>query len=226
MLLMERKTLVEHVKQVSEENAVQKPKKGRSQAEKIGRNKWITILVQRALDEIKQLRQELAERDRKIWEELKQQRVMQRAILQGFRGADLIKYTPPMLQRIACKDAVDLAIVESVRRAASPGDLPKMIAVDIDVDAEMNKRRPYGLKYYQVSRRIVRMNERLFDELGECLFEKRGLKWALSSFAFEVWGETEKEELVDRAGFEPAASELRAQRSSQAELPAPPETEE
>lgn len=35
------------------------------------------------------------------------------------------------------------------------------------------------------------MNRRLSEEVGECLFEKRGLKWALTSFAFEVWGEAE-----------------------------------
>jgi hypothetical protein len=30
------------------------------------------------------------------------------------------------------------------------------------------------------------------DEFSEYLFEMRGQKWALTSFAFEVWGETEK----------------------------------
>jgi hypothetical protein len=37
------------------------------------------------------------------------------------------------------------------------------------------------------------MNKRLEYETGERLFEKRGWKWALTRFAFDVWGETEKE---------------------------------
>jgi hypothetical protein len=37
------------------------------------------------------------------------------------------------------------------------------------------------------------MNKRLEHETGEKLFEKRGWKWALTSFGTDVWGETEKE---------------------------------
>jgi hypothetical protein len=32
------------------------------------------------------------------------------------------------------------------------------------------------------------MNKRLEKELGERVAEKRGWHWALTSFAFEVWG--------------------------------------
>jgi hypothetical protein len=42
------------------------------------------------------------------------------------------------------------------------------------------------------------MNKRLHFETGEILFEKRGQKWALTRFAFEVWGETEAEYSIDR----------------------------
>ena len=38
------------------------------------------------------------------------------------------------------------------------------------------------------------MNKRLGQETGERLFEKRGHRWALTSFGFDVWGETEKDE--------------------------------
>jgi len=37
------------------------------------------------------------------------------------------------------------------------------------------------------------MNSRLEKEFGEHVAEKRGWHWALTSFAVEVWGETEKE---------------------------------
>jgi hypothetical protein len=48
-------------------------------------------------------------------------------------------------------------------------------------------------KYYEVSRRILRMNKHLARETGERIFEKRGWKWALTRFAFDVWGEGSEE---------------------------------
>lgn len=214
MLLMERKTLVEHVLQDSEdetvksaENAVEEPKKGRSLEEKMGRIKWTGVLLNRALDELQSLKKELAERDCKIEKRLKEIEVRQRLIIQGFRGANLIKYSPPALQRIACEDAVDVAILESVFRVGSRGILPKDIVIAIDVDAEFKNRARYGLKPYHVSRRILRMNRKLFDGpegVGERLFEKRGLGWALTSFAFDVWGEEsiEKENTTSMPSLE------------------------
>jgi hypothetical protein len=90
-----------------------------------------------------------------------------------------------MIEKIACVDQVDIEILDSVYRAGVKGVFPK------DVAKEINALDAYDLKYYDVSRRIVRMNKRLMSETGECLFEKRGWKWALTSFAFNVWGETE-----------------------------------
>lgn len=53
-----------------------------------------------------------------------------------------------------------------------------------------------------MSRRIVRMNKRLECETGERLFEKRGWKWALTSFALEIWGEengTQESDTLERS---------------------------
>ena len=41
------------------------------------------------------------------------------------------------------------------------------------------------------------MNKRLHLETGECLFEKRGHKWALTKFAFDVYGATDQEVLQE-----------------------------
>jgi hypothetical protein len=38
------------------------------------------------------------------------------------------------------------------------------------------------------------------DEFSECLFEMRGQKWALTSFGFEVWGETEEDTTTLKGG--------------------------
>jgi hypothetical protein len=62
------------------------------------------------------------------------------------------------------------------------GALPK------DVATEVNRRGGYSLSYYEVSRRLVRLNRRLHFEAGKVLFEKRGHRWALSRFTFEVYG--------------------------------------
>lgn len=165
-------------------DGAQKRKKGRSLEEKIGRIKWTGVLLNRALDELQRLRQELAERERKIWGKLKEIEVKQNLILQGFRGFGVLKYSPPLPQRFACADAVDLAILERVFQAGAPGILPKDVASDAGL-------RQYSLKHYHVSRRTMRMNRRLSSKIGECLFEKRGHKWVLTSFAFEVYGESE-----------------------------------
>ena len=37
------------------------------------------------------------------------------------------------------------------------------------------------------------MNKRLHYETGELLFEKRGHKWALTKYAFDVYGASESE---------------------------------
>ena len=62
--------------------------------------------------------------------------------------------------------------------ASLKGVLPKVVAADV------NQRGNFALRYYDVSRRILRMNKRLHFETGKCLFEKRGHAWALTRFAF------------------------------------------
>jgi septal ring factor EnvC (AmiA/AmiB activator) len=58
-----------------------------------------------------------------------------------------------------------------------------------EISARLNQ---FKVTRHQISRRILSMNKRLERELGERLAEKRGWHWALTSFAFDIWGETEK----------------------------------
>jgi hypothetical protein len=37
------------------------------------------------------------------------------------------------------------------------------------------------------------MNKRLKNQFGERIVEKRGWHWALTSFAVEIWGETNQD---------------------------------
>jgi predicted transcriptional regulator len=43
-------------------------------------------------------------------------------------------------------------------------------------------------RWWELSRRVLCMNKRLTHETVEKLFEKRGWRWALTRFAFDVWG--------------------------------------
>lgn len=146
------------------EKSVEKSKKGRSQEEKIGRLKYNQLLLKRVLEKIEKVED------------------TQRVILNGLKGAGYFRFSVPLLQRYACSDQVDVEIVDRICEAGAQGVFPKDVAENL---------QQYGLEYYDVSRRIVRMNKRLQLETGELLFEKRGHKWALTKFAFDIYGETD-----------------------------------
>jgi len=164
---MERFSLVEQIKQGLDIKGVQKPRKGRSQEEKIGRIKYNQVLLKQVLSEVEELRSEM------------------RVIRNALESAGFLRFAMPMLQKFAFGDQIDEEIFEWLRVVGSNGMFPK------DVAAQLSK---YGLKYYDVSRRIVRMNKRLMLETGgKRLFEKRGHKWALTRFAFDAYGASETE---------------------------------
>jgi len=140
--------------------------KGRSQSEKIGRNKYNQQLLKRALGEIEEVK------------------LMQRTILAGLKG--MFHFEKPMVQKIACVDEVDILILEHLYESGNAGLLPK------DLAARLSQ---FKVKRHQVSRRILRMNKRLEKELGERVVERRGWHWGLTSFGFESWGEEEKAEV-------------------------------
>jgi len=155
----------EQVTQESIPESVQKRKKERSQSDKVGRHKYNQLLLKRTLAGIEEVR------------------ATQRVILNGLKGAGYFRFDVPLIQRYACSDQVDVEIVERVREAGAQGVFPKDVAKGL---------QQYDLAYYDVSRRIVRMNKRLQLETGELLFEKRGHKWALTSFGFDAWGGIER----------------------------------
>jgi hypothetical protein len=160
--------LAEQFKQETEEFPAQLTKKRRSREEKIGRLKYNQYLLKRVLTEITVVRE------------------MQRIILNGLKGAGYFRFDMPLLQKYACEDQVDMEILQIVFQVGRDGILPKDVAADLP---------EYHLRHYQVTRRIQRMNKRLEHETGERLFEKRGWKWALTSFAFEIWGDEKRFEL-------------------------------
>jgi hypothetical protein len=141
---------------------VQKPRKGRSQEDKVGRLKYNQQLLKKVLSEVEQLK------------------LMQRTILAGLKG--YFHFEQPMIEKVACVDEVDREILRLLFEAGSPGLLPKDLAT---------KLVRFKVTRHQISRRILRMNKRLEKEFGERAAEKRGWHWALTSFVVEVWGEAE-----------------------------------
>jgi hypothetical protein len=147
--------------------------KGRSAEAKVGRIKY-------TLQVLKEIRRDV--------EEVK---LMQRTICAGLRG--LFNFKVPMITRIACVDEVDGAILDLLFESGRAGLLPKDLSL---------KLGSYNVRRFQVTRRLHRMNRRLEKEIGECVAEKRGWHWALTGFAFEVWGEPDLEPDSGQQGTE------------------------
>ncbi len=145
------------------EKPVQNQKKKRSQSDKIGRLKYNQQLLKQTLSEIEEVK------------------LMLRTIFAGLEGS--FNFEQSLIERIACYDEVDREILRLLFEAGSPGLLPKELTA---------KLRQFKIARHQVSRRLLRMNKRLEKELGGHVAEKRGWHWALTRFATEAWGETEK----------------------------------
>ena len=138
--------------------------KGRNQAEKVGRLKYNQQLLKRALHDLEEVK------------------LMQRTILAGLKG--MFHFEKSMIQKIACVDEVDVLILDCLYEAGGGGLLPKDLAA---------KLTAFKVRRHQASRRILRINTRAEKEIGEKLAEKRGWHWALTGFAFESWGDSERD---------------------------------
>lgn len=143
-------------------NSVKAAQKGsgkrRSRAEKVGRLKYIIELIKR-------LEQEIGQIDLRT-----------RTMMAGLR--EWMSFEPSYIQKVVCEDEVDVEIITCLMQKGVGGLLPSAIASEL---AE------YGLKRWDVTRRIQRMNKKLMKEVGQKVAEKRGHQWAPTSFLTEVW---------------------------------------
>jgi len=149
-----------HCVQGKPKNPAQKKRNGRrrTRAEKVGRLKYI---IQR----IDRLEQKIDKIDLRT-----------RTLMAGLR--EWMSFKPGYIQKVACQDEVDVEIIERLVQADEGGVLPSVIANDL---------ASYGLRRWDVTRRIQRMNKKLRKELGKLVAEKRGHRWALSSFMRDAW---------------------------------------
>src|SRR3989304_5645383 len=102
---MERSSLTEHVGMGNSVDPVQKPKKKRSQSDKIGRLKYNQQLLKQTLAEIEEVK------------------LMLRTIFAGLKGS--FNFEQSLIERVACKDEVDKEILQLLFEAGRPGLLPK-----------------------------------------------------------------------------------------------------
>lgn len=153
-----------------EEKELKKPRGKRSAEAKIGRLKYHEVLTKEVHEQNKQILTQL------------------RWVRHRLEKIGEANYDGSTVEGFAVQDQVDREILQRVREAGDLGVFPK------DVAEYVNGLGGYGLKYYDVSRRVVRMNKRLYFETGKLLFEKRGHRWALTRFAFDVYGATDLED--------------------------------
>jgi hypothetical protein len=116
-----------------------------SRAEKVGRLKYNIELLKR-------LERQIGEID-----------VRTRTLTAGLH--EWMSFEPSYIQKVACEDEVDAEIIMCLIQKGVGGLLPSTIASEL---------ARYGLKRWDVTRRIQRMNKQLMKEIGQKVAEKRG----------------------------------------------------
>ena len=91
------------------------------------------------------------------------------------------------IQKVACEDEVDVEIITCLMQKDVGGLLSSAIASELV---------EYGLKRWDVTRRIQRINKKLTKELGQKIAEKRGHCWAPTSFMLDAWNVEKREEII------------------------------
>ena len=148
----------------------EKPRKKRKVWMKKGSYKYLLQLLHGVRREIRELRR------------------TQRYMIQGLEHTFL--FDEDYVKTIACNDDIDREILDVLYMAGPPGKLPRDIALGLT---------EYKLKPWNVTQRIRRMNKRLDQHIAKMVAEKRGLKWALTNWAYHNWHAT-KEEIAEGAG--------------------------
>jgi len=143
---------------------IEKPKKRRKIWMKKGSYKYLLQLLHGIRHEIRELRR------------------TQRYMIQGLEHTFL--FDDDYIKTIACKDEIDKEILDELYMAGPAGTLPRDIAL---------KLSEYKINPWNVTRRINRMNKRLDRHIAKEAAEKRGLKWALTSWAYHNWSSTREE---------------------------------
>ena len=140
-------------------------KRRRSQAEKLGRRKYIIKLLHRL--------------EAKVDRVDKRTRVIM---------ASLSEYMDPgkdYLSMVVCRDEVDQAVLWELSTATSAGWSTTEISERLLPEYKLNR--------FQVLRRIKRMNKRLEAEMGRPVAENREHRWIMTRYIHRIMGTTKAE---------------------------------
>jgi len=141
------------------ESSETRVKRRRTQAEKVGRIKYIVYKLGRL------------ERQLKLIDD------RTKTLVQGLQ--DFMQFEKGYVEDVISQDDVDKLILRVLLEVGDAGILPSQLSA---------KLSRYHMDRWRVTRRIQRMNKRLRKELGQSVAEKRGHKWAMTSFMHETWG--------------------------------------
>lgn len=143
-------------------------RKGRSQAEKVGKHKYEIELLHRVEGRLKRIEE------------------MQRIIFHGLEG--YFHFERPLIEKVASESEMDLAVIALVYEAGSGGILARDIGT---------KLPHYHLEQHKILRIVNRVNRNVENAFGRRIIEKRGKKWAFTDFGMEIWGKTDDENSVE-----------------------------
>jgi hypothetical protein len=173
---MERKSWSVHFDMDTNEEPIQNtaklgnkaPKKKRSQADKVGKLKYLLA------------------KDKKLDRDVAEIKLLLKVIFAGLK--DSLYFEKSLIEEAACQDEVDRAILQLLFEAGSSGLLPRDIAA---------KLTEFKITRHQVTRRIIRMNKRLAKELDSTVVERRGWCWAMTSFGVNAFRASENDLLTE-----------------------------
>lgn len=141
-----------------------KPRKRRSQEEKVGRRKYIIQLIHGLEGKIDRIDQRT------------------RTLMAGL--GDLLMIKTDYLTLVTCQDEVDQEILNFLFYAGTQGLSTGEIA---------DKLAAYHIDRFNVLRRLKRMNKKLRRELNQNLVGRRGWRYALTNYVFKIFELTKEE---------------------------------
>lgn len=135
--------------------------------------------------------QYLYQRQQRILEKLDGIESRQKLILSGLQS--FFRFDREYLLSMCCEWLLDIGVLDVLYERGSQGEFATHIAQELN-------RRGFKTHRRQVSRRLKQIQRLGKENTGQPVLVRNGRRWALSSFTFDVWGETEKDV---EAEFEP-----------------------
>ena len=156
------------------ENGAIEAKKGRSQAEKMGKFRYMYRRIERVEAEVRRLRVEVISHLEVVLNKL---------------DPLLDQVSSDFVVDVVCEDEADVFLVDYMRSKGDGGITPSEASAAVEL-------KRFRFKPYHVTRRVQRMNERLRKKLGKNFAESYMRRWVLTSFVERSFG-LSKEEVVE-----------------------------